>query len=217
MAAIPIVTPPAPPAPAPKIMGLETPVWVIGAQYCVAYDVELKVVEKAISLDDASASVTDANGNMMFKLKGRFLGIHDKRWLCDVNGVPIVTMQKKLRSVHWRWNMFRGDSTKQDNLICTIRQPNIIQIKLEFHVFLAGNKSEETCDFKVKKGNNSMQVNFYLGNTDRIIAQMNVRQNMTTMILEQDAYGLTVFTNMDYAFIVAITTILDADRDSSGS
>lgn len=95
MAATPIVAPPAP-APAPKIMGLEKPLAVIGPQYCVPYDVELKVVEKVINLDDASASVTDSNGNMMLKLKGRLLGIHDKRWLCDVNGVPIVTMQQKV-------------------------------------------------------------------------------------------------------------------------
>ncbi|KAF3334653.1 Protein LURP-one-related 15 [Carex littledalei] len=96
MAAIPMIMAPPAPAPAPKITGLETPLAVVGPQFCMPYDVELKVVEKAINLDDASAAVTDANGNMMLKLKGRLLGIiHDKRWLCDVNGVPIVTMQAK--------------------------------------------------------------------------------------------------------------------------
>jgi LURP-one-related len=95
MAAIPTLTPP-PPAPAPKITGLEMPMEVLGAQFCVPYDVELVVTEKAIALDDASAAVKDANGNVVLKLKGRLLGIHEKRWLCDANGATIVTMQQKV-------------------------------------------------------------------------------------------------------------------------
>jgi uncharacterized protein YxjI len=219
MAGIPTASPIVPPPPAPKITGLETPMVVLAPQYCLPYDVELVVTEKAISIDDASAAVKDSNGNIVLKLKGRWLGIHEKRWLCDPSGVPLITMQDKKRTAHGRWHMYRGDSTDSSNLICTLKTPNpkIIQFRPEYHIFLAANTSEENCDFKVKKGYNRQQMTFYLGNTDKVIAQMHVRKNIKTRILEQDSYGLTIHTNMDYAFIVALTSILDATRDASGS
>jgi LURP-one-related len=97
MAAIPSASAPAPaPAPAPKITGLEVPMALVGPQFCVSYDVELIVTEKVISISDASADVKDTNGNLLLKLKGRFLGIHEKRWLCDANDVKIVTLQEKV-------------------------------------------------------------------------------------------------------------------------
>ncbi|KAJ4768944.1 LURP-one-like protein (DUF567) [Rhynchospora pubera] len=197
------------PAPAPKITGLEQPLPVVGPQFCMSYDVELTVTEKIIC-KDGDSDVTDANGNVVLKLKGRLLGIHQKRWLCDASGTIIVTMQQKIRSVHSRWNMYRGDSTNQSDLICTIKTPNLIQIKPEFDVFYAGNTNEQHCDFKVKKGYNNQNMTIYLGKTDKVVAQIYVRENMKTMMLQQDSYGLTIYTNMDYAFVVAMASILDS-------
>jgi LURP-one-related len=123
----------------------------------------------------------------------------------------------QIRTVHNRWNMYRGDSTSHKDLICTIKTPNIglLQFKLEYRMFLANNTSnEQNCDFTVKKGYNNQQMTFYQGDTDKAIAQMHVRQNTMTKILEQDSYGLTIYANMDYAFIVAIASIIDAARDA---
>jgi LURP-one-related len=112
--------------------------------------------------------------------------------------------------------MYRGDSTDEKDLICTIKTPKVIQFRPEYHVFLAGNASnEQQSDITVKKGYNSQQMTFYLGDTDKVVAQMNVRQNIKTTLLDQDSYGLTIYANMDYAFVVAMTSILDAIRDAS--
>jgi LURP-one-related len=102
--------------------------------------------------------------------------------------------------------MYRGNSTDEKDLICTIKTCKV-QSRPEYHVFLVGNaSSEQQCDLKVKEGYNSQQMNFYLGDTDKVVAQI---------LLFQDSYGLTIYANMDYAFVVAMTSILDAIRDDS--
>jgi LURP-one-related len=83
-----------PSALASKITRLEVPMAIVGPQYCVPCDVELIATEKVFFI--GNANVKDTNGNLLLKVKGRFLGIHDKRWLCDANDVKIVTLQAKV-------------------------------------------------------------------------------------------------------------------------
>jgi LURP-one-related len=100
--------------------------------------------------------------------------------------------------------MYRGDSTDKKDLICTITPK---KFPPEIHVFLASNTSnEKQCDLKVKKGYNSQQMTFYLSDTDKMVAQI---------LFDKDSYRLTIYANMDYAFVVAMTSILDAIRDAS--
>ena len=47
--------------------------------------------------------------------------------------------------------------------------------------------------------------------------QMHRLHSLTTMILDTDSFGVTVYPNVDYAFIVALVVILDEiNADRSG-
>lgn len=52
--------------------------------------------KKLLTLSDGNFGVTDVNGNLMFKLKGKLLSVHGKRLLVDADGNRILTLQKKV-------------------------------------------------------------------------------------------------------------------------
>ena len=72
------------------------PVPIVGPQYCVPHVVDLAIARKVLSITTGNFVVTDANDNLMFKVKRKFLTLHDKRVVEDAAGNPIVTLQRKV-------------------------------------------------------------------------------------------------------------------------
>jgi len=203
MAAVPL--PPAPPA----AMASPSPmVAVVGQQFCAPYVVALTVTKKALSLSDGDFVVSDVNGAVLLKVQGRVLSLHSHRVLCDAAGVPIVSMREKMMSMHKTWKVYRGDSSDQKDLLFTVKQSHMLQLKTQLDVFLAGN--DRTCDFKVKGSWFDRSCTFYLGDTNTIIALMSRQYELKNILLGRDTFGITVYPNVDYALIVAIVVILDA-------
>lgn len=90
---------PYPPQPQPSASApnLVVPRVVIGPQYCAPYTVDLAVVKKVKTIPDGRFVVTDINNNIIFKiLKGSVLSLHDRRFLVDAAGHPIVTLRGKV-------------------------------------------------------------------------------------------------------------------------
>jgi len=73
------------------------PTTIIGPQYCAPYPVELAVVKKVMTIAD-NLTVTDVNGNIVFKVKGSVFTIRDHRVLVDAAGNPIITLRRKVCS-----------------------------------------------------------------------------------------------------------------------
>ena len=63
-----------------------TPVPIIDPQYCEPYPVDLAIVRK----------VTNTNGNVIFKVKGGLLSLHDRHVLINGAGNPVVTFRQKV-------------------------------------------------------------------------------------------------------------------------
>lgn len=87
------------PTPQPNYNAIANPLPVVGPQYCLPHLVDLAVTRKLMTLTDDFV-VTDVNQNTMFKVKGKFFSLHDKRVLLDSNGKPIVTLRHKVRLKH---------------------------------------------------------------------------------------------------------------------
>ncbi|PIN01903.1 hypothetical protein CDL12_25588 [Handroanthus impetiginosus] len=73
-----------------------SPVAVIGPQFCVGYPVDLTIVRKLMSLSEGNFGVTDINGNIMFRVKGKLFSLRDRRVLLDAAGNPIITFRQKV-------------------------------------------------------------------------------------------------------------------------
>ncbi|KAL3826181.1 hypothetical protein ACJIZ3_022210 [Penstemon smallii] len=206
----PYPAPPPPPQP-PQVAP------VISPQFCVGYPVDLTICRKMMTLAEGSFGVTDLNGNLMFKVKGKIFSLHDRRVLCDAAENPLVTFRQKLLSAHRRWEVFRGDSTDSKDLLFTVRKSSLLQLKTKLEVFLASNTKENVCDFKIEGSWLERSCVIYAGNSNGIIAQMKKKHTAQSIVLGKDTFGVTVYPNVDYAFIVALVAILhEINEDRSG-
>ncbi|GLT32682.1 hypothetical protein SLA2020_073300 [Shorea laevis] len=195
----------------PSVPPLINPITVIGPQFLAPYPVDLQVVRKILSdiLTEGNFGVTDINGNIMFQVKGKFLSIRDRRVMLDAAGTPIVTLRPKLMTVHDRWEAFRGESTEEKDLLFTVKRSSVIQLKTKLHVFLANNTKGEVCDFRVEGSWLERSCIIYAGESNTIIAQMHKKHTIQSVVLGKGKFMVTVYPNVDYAFIVALIVILD--------
>ncbi|XVF05857.1 hypothetical protein REPUB_Repub05bG0209200 [Reevesia pubescens] len=189
---------------------MSNPVWVIGPQYCCPRPVDLAIVRKVLAITEGNFAVTDINGNLMFKINGKFMSIHGRRLLLDAAGNPICTLRPKIMTAHNRWQVFRGDSTEEKDLIFTVKRSSVIQpIKIKLHVFLANNPKEDVCDFRVERSWPESSCVVYAGDSQTIMAEMDKKDSVKSELFGKDKFMVTVYPNVDYAFIVALVAILD--------
>ncbi|KAJ8650832.1 hypothetical protein MRB53_003855 [Persea americana] len=192
---------------------LTHPISVIGPQYLAPYPVDLTITEKTFSLTDGDYAVTDINGNIVFKIKGKLLSLRDKRSLVDAAGNTLVTMRQKVMTAHHRWEAFRGDSTDSKDLLFSVKKSSLFQIKTELDVFFSTNKSEDVSDLKIIGSYFERSCTIFHGNSNVIVAQQHKVKNI---VLGKDAFGVTIYPNVDYAFIISLVVVLDEinkDRD----
>ncbi|AES79764.1 putative tubby-like domain-containing protein [Medicago truncatula] len=190
------------------------PTTIIGPQYCTPYPVELAVVKKVMTIAD-NLTVTDVNGNIVFKVKGSVFTIRDHRVLVDAAGNPIITLRRKILTMHDRWEAYRGQSTNAKDLIFTLKRSSLMQFKTKLDVFLAGNTKEDVCDFKVKGSWFERSCSVYAGESNNIVAQMHKKHTVTSILIGKDHFMVTVYPNIDYAFIVALIVILGEINDDA--
>ncbi|XP_045793243.1 protein LURP-one-related 10-like [Trifolium pratense] len=202
-----------PSASAPPMPAL--PTTIIGPQYCAPYHLDLAVVKKVLTISDGNFAVTDVNGNIIFKVKGSFLTLRDRRVLVDAAGYPITTLRRKIATMHDTWKAYRGESTNSKDLIFTLKRSSLIQFKTKLDVFLASNKKQDVCDFKVKGSWFQRSCTVYAGESNNIVAQMHKKHTVKNILIGKDHYMVTVYPNVDYAFIVALIVILDEINDDS--
>ncbi|KAK8682627.1 hypothetical protein V6N13_055011 [Hibiscus sabdariffa] len=197
---------------------LANPVSIVGPHFCAPYPVDLAIIRKVLTITDGNFVVTDINGNILFKVKGKFLSMHDRRVLLDGAGNPIVTLKQKMMSAHDRWQVFRGESTDASDLLFSAKRSSMFQLKTKLDVFLANNTREEVCDFKVKGSWFERSCAVYAGESSTIVAQMHKKHTVESILIGKDKFMVTVYPNIDYAFIVALIVILDGinKEDSSG-
>lgn len=86
------------------------PMALINPQFCVGYPVDLLISRKLLTLAEGTFGVTDTNGNIMFKVKGKVFSIHDRRVLLDAAGNPLLTFHQKVLLLYFFiYNYFLGN------------------------------------------------------------------------------------------------------------
>ncbi|TYI06694.1 hypothetical protein ES332_A10G176700v1 [Gossypium tomentosum] len=202
-------------APANAYTTESNPIVVIGEQYIVPYPVDLKIQHTVFTVAENNFDITDVNDNPIFKVKNKLFSFPDRRVLLDAAGNPLVSLKQKILSVHRRWRVFRGESDKSSDFLFSVRKSSLVHLKMRtkttmtktLDVFLASNTSESLPDFKIKQGWRDSSCTIFAGNA--IIAQMQRKQNVKSLVINADNYGITAYPNVDYAFVVALVVILD--------
>ncbi|XAR68742.1 hypothetical protein NMG60_11000097 [Bertholletia excelsa] len=186
------------------------PIRVIGPQYCHPYPFDLAIVRKILALTKANFVITDVNENILFKVKGGIKVFNQRRTLLDAAGNAIVTLQRKMGSAHGRWQVFRGESTDPAELLFSAKKSSFMQPKKELNVYLAGNTTKEVCNFKVQGSWLKRSCVIYAGESSTIVAQMHKKLAAGSILLGKDRFMVTVYPQVDYAFIAALIVIFAA-------
>ncbi|KAK3219888.1 hypothetical protein Dsin_013858 [Dipteronia sinensis] len=102
---------------------------------------DLAIVRKVNTITRGNFEVQDINGNILFNAKGFLMHrpkgfLMHRRVLFDAAGKPLVTLQK-VRSLHDRWQVFRGEGKDFKDLIFNAKRSSMLQLKTELVVFLA--------------------------------------------------------------------------------
>ncbi|XP_030481340.1 protein LURP-one-related 10 [Cannabis sativa] len=203
------------PAPAPSFTPVAHPVRVVGSEFMAPYPVELVMTEKSLTLREGTFTVTDTQENLIFKVKGSIFSLHDRRTLLDATEKPILSLAQKIMTMHKRWHVYKGESSDAKDLLFTAKKSSIIQFNTDLEVFLGGNTKQEIPDFKVKGSWFQRSCKITLGDESAVIAQMHEKDSAASLFLGKEAFRVTVFPNVDYAFVVALIVILreiNADR-----
>ncbi|CAH2053827.1 unnamed protein product [Thlaspi arvense] len=191
---------------------------IVDQRFCAPYPVDITIVRKMMKLKAGNFVITDVNGDMLFKVKDPVFGLHDKRILLDGSASPVLNMREKIVSLHQRWRVFRGVSKEQKDLLYTVKRSSMIQFETKLDVFLSHNKEEERCDFRVKGTWSQSSCVIYVGESDTIVAEMNKNDTLQSVLFGKDNISVTVYPNVDYAFIASLIVILyDVNRDTAAA
>ncbi|MED6172174.1 hypothetical protein PIB30_047653 [Stylosanthes scabra] len=199
----------------PSVSSTGTAVYaVVGPQFCATYTVYVTLVRHVVTLSDTCFNVTDDNGNLVFYVKSNVVSLHDRIVIKDPPGNTIITLRRKTMTLRDRWQCFRGDSVKDKDLIFNVRRTFFVQHVAKLDVFLAHNTAEKVCDYKVKGSFLERSATIYVGETDIIVATMKKHHTAGSILIGKDNFTISVSSNFDYCFAVAIIMILyELNRD----
>ncbi|GJT22237.1 LURP-one-related 15-like protein [Tanacetum coccineum] len=187
------------------------PVPIVSSRYVTSdcNSLDLVIVREPFNPSRGNFMVTNANGRVMFNVIGDFLSLADRRVLCDLNGTPILSFQRKHGYILDQWDVFRGSSNER---IFRTKRTCFVPCKTTLEVFLGGNTNENVWDFLVRGTlfNNSCTI--YARDGTTVVAKMQKKHSVESIALRKDTFRVRVFPNVDYAFIVALVVILDQSK-----
>ncbi|CAI9298778.1 unnamed protein product [Lactuca saligna] len=181
---------------------------VVDAQYVEPFTVDLAVQRKSVANSNGNFTVVDVNGNVLFNIKDTLFSFHDRHILYDANDKPVLTFKKKLRSIHGRWQAFKGENATHKDLLFSVKKSAAPKHETELDVFLVENKEETSCDCKVTGDWETKSCNVYAQDGSTILAEVHDKQNITNVVVGKETFGITVYPDVDYVFIVALVVIL---------
>ncbi|KMZ64582.1 hypothetical protein ZOSMA_35G00370 [Zostera marina] len=200
---------------------------VVGSKFINSSDVMDITISKKFMRSELT--ITGVNNTLKMKVRSdNLISFRHRQTLFDEDDNPIVHINKKvvhtklytyiyihsekirpdwifcdgkLATIRGIWQVFKGGTDDSENLIYKVAKCNMIQFTNEYQVFLAGNTEEEKCDFSIKHVNDARTYSVNIGDSDEIIAQIHEKRNI-------DAYGVTIYPFVDYAFVISLIAIL---------
>ncbi|XP_047178987.1 protein LURP-one-related 15-like [Vigna umbellata] len=112
-------------------------------------------------------------------------------------------------TIHERCKVFKGESTDSSKLLFSVRKTNksIPPGIAKLNVFLANNQDKKESDFRVIIYGSKNSCTVYAGESPTIVAKVE----------NNGGFKVSVCTNVDYAFIVALLMIVKDMKCSNGS
>ncbi|KAF5179700.1 Lurp-one-related [Thalictrum thalictroides] len=185
---------------------------VIGSKYCLKYPVDLAMVKKITNTIFSDYVVSrQVDKTTKFYVTRNSNSFHKDFVLRDYADAdadePLLTIRNKIFTTEERWQVYRGSNTDNKNLLFSVKKSD--SNKVDLNVYLSYNVIEDECDFKIADNwlsKNTCDV--YMG--DNVIAQIQKKKDVLgNRLFENDKLMLNVYPYVDYAFIVALSVIVN--------
>ncbi|KAL2632679.1 hypothetical protein R1flu_004158 [Riccia fluitans] len=122
-------------------------------------------------------------------------------------GDPIVFLQKKAKSLHYKWLAYGGDRENAENYVFSVKIASGLHKTEKFHVFLPGNLDKKSPDFTIK---GDFKNHMYLISAGDIpVAQVISKLDSEKVRLEKNDYAVKLCPGADHAFIVSVIAVIE--------
>jgi len=164
--------------------------------------VTLYLKEHVLSFSGDDFSIADSSGMSYFKCKGKYITLHDRKYLYDIYNNPIISIKENFS--------FRFKQTLNDpqsgNKIASIKKVSMLSFRSLTVKFF--NKATNRKEILTVKGDLlSLSCGIYYGKT--LIARVSKKLDAKTIFTNKDTYALEIAPNVDMALMVALAIIYD--------
>ncbi|KAK9808614.1 hypothetical protein WJX72_000553 [[Myrmecia] bisecta] len=189
---------------------------VIDAKFCLPHEMVMFMKESSVSMSGDDFSAYDATGAMRFKMDADTISMTGRRVLFDNQHMPVLSMKKKLMSMHKSWTICRGRNLDDKSAeICKIKM-NKVKGAPTFmaSVFMKGNTSSHfsmpTPDYTVS--GNVHSKGFFVYKGQQPVAEISRKlpvESARLRFLGKDSYAVKVFPGFDHAFVLGLCVAVD--------
>ncbi|KAH9289871.1 hypothetical protein KI387_033988, partial [Taxus chinensis] len=178
---------------------------IVDERYCSETATTLTVWNKSLVFAGEGFTVFDSNGNLLFRVD-----TFDDLLLMDAQGKPLLTLCRKLPSLHQRWEGFLGDKADGQKPLFTVRKSSILPTKNCVQVFMNCGFFWKPCaDYEIE-GSFSQRCCSIYANAPRIpAAQVKRKCGAAGIMLGKDVFSLCIERGFDQAFIMGLIIVLN--------
>jgi len=183
------------------------------ARFLSQQPVTLVLKEHVLSFSGDDFSIKDTNGLTYFNCKGKYMTLHDRKYLYDIYGNPIITIKENI-SLRFKQTL---NDPKSDHKIASIKKTSILSFRSLTVKFF--NKATNKKEILTVKGDlMSLSCGIYYGDSTHapMIARVVKKLDAKTIFTNKDSYSLEIAPNVDMALIVALAIIFDEFKHEGG-
>ncbi|KAI5803621.1 tubby C-terminal-like domain-containing protein [Peziza echinospora] len=177
--------------------------------YIANNETVLKLREKTWSLSGDSFDITTAQDNLpVFKCTGSVMSLHSKKLFTDSNKNPLLTISKKLLTIHTIFEVYRGDAT--DELLFTVRSHWNPLGGAKMTISFTNVHDKQPIELKINGDFFDRNAKITLGEGGQVVGRID--RNFATLgevFGDQQTYFLRVAPGVDGLMLAAVCVCLD--------
>ncbi|CAH2054117.1 unnamed protein product [Thlaspi arvense] len=188
---------------------------VVGEMFCNPYTTELVVRRQRESLRRDRYDVFDLSDNLIFTIDGGIWNIRRKRVLRDATGVPLLSMRTKgIVKMRYKWEVYKGETTESEDLLFSVREPNMFSFKTSLDVSLPPQQSSTDItslepDFRTYGRYIGSSFKLFEPIHNTLLAEVVHDFSWGGLIIGSYSFKVRVSPYVDFAFVVALLVIAD--------
>ncbi|KAF8098852.1 hypothetical protein N665_0257s0062 [Sinapis alba] len=189
---------------------------VVGEMFCNPYTTELIVRRRRESLRRDRFDVFDLSDNLIFSVDGGTWNIRRKRVLRDATGTPLLSMRTKgIVTMKYKWEVYKGESTESEDLLFSVREPNLFSFRTSLDVSLPLQLQHSTDISSIEP--DFRTYGRYIGSSFKLFEP--IHNTLLAEVVHDFSWGGLIIGNysfkvrvnpyVDFAFVIALLVIAD--------